>query len=148
MIIVFDTSPLIFLSKLKMIENAFQMLRHYEILIPQNVVEEIMFKEDSVYQTINDLLEKYNIKIRKTYLTKLYTSINEKLGKGESEAIAISLELNADYVILDDYAARKEAEKLGLSIAGTLSIIKNMQEKKIITIENLEEFYKKLRFVL
>jgi len=35
---------------------------------------------------------------------------------GESEAIVLAIELEADYVILDDFAARKEAVRLGLNV--------------------------------
>jgi len=37
---------------------------------------------------------------------------------GESEAIVLAIELEADYVILDDFVARKEAVRLGLNVKG------------------------------
>ena len=43
--------------------------------------------------------------------------------KGESSAIALALEINDSTVILDDYKARKVAEKLGLNITGTIGVI-------------------------
>ena len=51
-----------------------------------------------------------------------------RLGKKESEAIALSIELQTDYIILDDFAARKEATKLRLNVKGTLPIIKKLNQ--------------------
>lgn len=51
----------------------------------------------------------------------LSNSLNQRLGKGESEAIALGIQLKAGYVLLDDSTARREARKLGLNIKGTLA---------------------------
>nr|ADO19072.1 hypothetical protein Nfla_3902 [Nostoc flagelliforme str. Sunitezuoqi] len=67
-------------------------------------------------------------------LITLLNSLNQRLGKGESEAIALGIELNADYILLDDSAARREAKRLGLSIKGTLAVIKNINKDGKINI--------------
>jgi predicted nucleic acid-binding protein len=50
------------------------------------------------------------------------------LGKGEAEAIALAIETGADLAILDDHAARVEATRLGLSVKGTLGIVRRLME--------------------
>jgi predicted nucleic acid-binding protein len=45
------------------------------------------------------------------------------LGRGESQAIDLALELHADLLLVDDRPARREALRLGLPIMGTLGII-------------------------
>ncbi|WP_293157521.1 hypothetical protein [Okeania sp. SIO2C9] len=47
-------------------------------------------------------------------------------GRGESETIALAKELQTDFVILDDLAARKMATNLGLNVKGTLAILKKL----------------------
>ena len=42
---------------------------------------------------------------------------------GEVEVIAGAVECNANYAVLDDYAGRKKAEQLGISVVGTLGIL-------------------------
>jgi predicted nucleic acid-binding protein len=42
---------------------------------------------------------------------------------------------------LDDFAARKEATRLGLNVKGTLAIIRKLQADGKITINSLEELY-------
>ncbi len=43
---------------------------------------------------------------------------------GEKEVVALALEINPDFVLLDDRPARKVAQDLGLSIMGTLAVLK------------------------
>lgn len=46
-----------------------------------------------------------------------------QIDKGESNAIALALEIPNNTIILDDIKARKIAEKLGLTYTGTIGII-------------------------
>lgn len=46
-----------------------------------------------------------------------------QIDKGESSAIALALETPNSIVILDDYKARKIAERLGITLTGTIGVI-------------------------
>ena len=46
-----------------------------------------------------------------------------QIDKGEASAIALAKETPDSTIILDDYKARKVAEKLGLHITGTIGVI-------------------------
>jgi predicted nucleic acid-binding protein len=46
-----------------------------------------------------------------------------QIDKGESSAIALALETPDSTIIIDDYKARKIAEKLGISYTGTIGVI-------------------------
>ena len=46
-----------------------------------------------------------------------------QIDKGESSAIALALETPDSIVILDDYKARKIAERLGVTFTGTIGVI-------------------------
>jgi len=70
--------------------------------------------------------------------------LNQRLGKGESDAIALGIELEADYVLLDDSTARREARRLGLTIKGTLAVIKKLSKNGTISIESLNDLYQQL----
>jgi predicted nucleic acid-binding protein len=53
----------------------------------------------------------------------LQTVLELQIDKGEASAIALALETPGSTIILDDYKARKVAEKLGLAITGTIGVI-------------------------
>ncbi len=72
-----------------------------------------------------------------------------QIDKGESSAIALALETPGCTVILDDYKARKIAEKLGITITGTIGVIIRAKLNGIIpSIKPLLEKIKQTNFRL
>jgi len=57
---------------------------------------------------------------------------SRKLGKGEIEAIALALELKADWLLMDDLDGRKEATRLGLTVMGTIGVLILAKQRSII----------------
>jgi len=112
--------------------------------MPEFVIEEIKAKQDEASEYIQRLIDDNKIEVRANNLISLASSLNARLGKGESEAIALCTELQADYVVLDDFAARKEAMRLGLNVRGTLAIIRKLNSEGKIAIDNLDELYQRL----
>lgn len=49
--------------------------------------------------------------------------LRASLGPGESEAISLALEVNAQWIIVDDRPARRLAEALNLPVLGTLGVL-------------------------
>jgi predicted nucleic acid-binding protein len=58
-----------------------------------------------------------------------------QLDPGECEAIALAAEVHADIVLMDDRAARQEAARRGLRVAGTLSILDDADQAGLIDFE-------------
>lgn len=54
------------------------------------------------------------------------------LDLGESESIALAKELNADYLIIDEFLGRQKAEKFDIKITGLLGILILAKKSKII----------------
>ncbi|MGE3310693.1 MAG: DUF3368 domain-containing protein [Limisphaerales bacterium] len=63
----------------------------------------------------------------------------DELGPGESEAIALALELRADAVLIDEIEGRRAALTLGLKIRGTVGILEMASERGLLDLERTFE---------
>ncbi|MEQ8538365.1 MAG: DUF3368 domain-containing protein [Coleofasciculus sp. D1-CHI-01] len=122
MIVVSDTSPL---SSLAIVEQLSLLQQLYgKVIIPTAVATELANTEpeDSRVTAVLSLtwIETQSV----TNRTLIETLQNEgKLDLGESEAIALSVELNVDELLIDERLGRREAKRLGLSIIGVLGVL-------------------------
>ncbi|WP_367391861.1 DUF3368 domain-containing protein [Lewinella sp. LCG006] len=64
---------------------------------------------------------------------------------GESESIALAIEKNAKYLIIDEYKGRLIAEQYGVKIVGVLGILIQAKQKGVIT--SVKEEIEKLRSI-
>lgn len=58
---------------------------------------------------------------------------NYNLGKGETEALSLALEIPESGVILDDFAARKCARNLHIPFIGTGGLLISAKQRKLIS---------------
>jgi predicted nucleic acid-binding protein len=56
-------------------------------------------------------------------------------GDGELQAIALALELHADYLIIDDWSARTIAEQQQIAVIGTLGVLKIASRRGLVNLE-------------
>ena len=120
--IVSNTSPLIALHHLGELEIIPKIL-HTGIFIPPAVAEELRSR--------GFLLEWTEVIPLQNPLAPRI--LNASLGPGESEAIALALEVGADVVLLDDKAARRLAVTMGLQVLGTLGLLLKAKEADVIS---------------
>ncbi|ADB37062.1 DUF3368 domain-containing protein [Spirosoma linguale] len=66
-----------------------------------------------------------------------------ELDKGESSAIALALETPGSLIILDDYKARKIAQRLHITFTGTVGVI--IKAKRIGLIPSVKPFLEKIK---
>ena len=126
MIIISDTSPvtnLIKIGELDILRKLFQT-----IVIPQIVYEElcVLDKQKAILEQ-NDWIKVIALKD-----STLKTALLLEIDKGEAEAIALAIELNADYLLIDEQAGRAIAEKLGVKITGIIGILIQAKQKGFI----------------
>jgi predicted nucleic acid-binding protein len=143
--VVFNSSPLIFLSRLDFLDLFLET--EAQFLLPKSVQEEISAKQDKSSSDINALISENKLLVQEVQLVSLAHRLNERLGIGESEAITLAVELQSDYIILDDFAARREAIRLGLNVKGTLAVIRKLQIEGKISISDVDRLYQNLREV-
>ena len=97
--VVFNTSPLVFLAKLDYLEVFFDA--EMVSWVPQAVAAELTAKTDTASDKIQQLMSSERLRVRRSRLSSLTNGLRRKLGSGESEAIALAIEFNADFVLLD-----------------------------------------------
>jgi predicted nucleic acid-binding protein len=71
------------------------------------------------------------IEIRETELRPVSAAVSA-LGNGERAVILLAIDRHADWVILDDLAARRQAEECGLQVIGTVGLLASAKRKNMI----------------
>ena len=111
MIVVSNTSPLIFLSKVESLDLLSSCFK--QVFIPEEV------KAEFGSEILPEIVEMHPISSKGKNLVDLQYGI---LHRGELEAIQLAHEVKADLVLLDDLLARKKAQAMNLNVMGTLGV--------------------------
>lgn len=123
--IVIDTSPLIsfvVIDQLEVLEKLFP-----SIIVPQAVHQEIVAAGNRPeYLKILRFIDNHIAQVRQEF------NFQFRLGKGETEAIALCLEHNADLLVIDDRKAKKAAQRHDIKCIGTLGLLTLAKEKGFI----------------
>lgn len=126
MIVVSDTSPLSNLAIVGCLSILQQI--YNKVIIPQGVAEELINASDEEH-IIAGVLSLDWIEVIPATNLELISELrnNSNLDRGEAEAIALAIELNADELLIDERLGRREATRLGLPITGVLGILFSCQ---------------------
>ena len=139
MIVVADTAPIISLLKI----NRLDLLKE---------LFEIIFIPEAVYNELTHN-EKYELEAQKIinsdFIHQKKISNNEavyileniiSLDKGESEAIILFRELQAQLLLIDERRGREVAEKFQIPISGTIGILLKALDKNLLTTKQIFEY--------
>lgn len=150
MIVVSDSTPLIFLAKL----SDYHLLEtlYHKVHIPQEVYSEVIIAgkgrpgEKELIKAKGDWIEVRTI-LNQKVIKELQDS--QGLGKGEAAAMILAQELQANLLLTDDGLARRIALKFfqGTStmISGTIGVLKLSKQKDIISKSQLKSKIEYLR---
>ena len=126
--IIVNSTPLIALAKANKLEILKEMYEH--IIIPEAVYREVTEKDDVAAQRIEAAREW--IEVRKVDSSLDRRMYKAKLHDGEVEVMLLAQEIEADAVVIDDGAARKTAEYLGLPLTGTLGVMIKAKQRGLL----------------
>ena len=133
--VVSNTSPILNLA----IVNQLILLHQQfgEILVPSAVLDELKVNEERPgSQAIREAISSGRIQNQAVSNEPLAKLLKQTLDRGEAEAIALAIELNADWMLLDEREGRKVAKSLGLKVTGILGIL--LRAKQLGEIESLQ----------
>ncbi len=127
MIVVSDTSPLLYLVLVGQVEVLARLFD--QVVVPPAVLQEMS------HSRTPRLVQEWAISPPAWLKVQEPSSIEEisGLGSGEREAIALASEISAEKVLIDDKDARKAAQSRGFDVIGTLAILDQAAHRGFIT---------------
>ena len=138
MLIVSDTTPIISLMKIEQLYLLEKMFGY--IVIPKAVYDEL---------TVNEKFAKEILKIKEAEFIKVGEVKNDSsvnilrnvtgLDAGESEAIVMAGEKEADLLLMDEHKGRQVAKKLGIKITGTIGILLQAFDEGMMSKEDVKK---------
>lgn len=132
MVIVSDTSPITSLIQVNRLDLIRQVLG--KVIIPETVYDELCKVPNQ--QSILDAQPW--IFVQKANNRQKVAELEKDLDAGESEAIVLALEVNADFLVIDEWKGRERAEELGLKIIGLLGLLLRAKKEGFVTSVKLE----------
>ena len=136
MLIISDTTPIISLikaDKLYLLEKMFG-----NVIIPKAVYDELTVNE-KYGKEIAELKEAIFIKVGKVENNASVNILRNVTGldAGESEAIVMAEEKDADLLLMDEHKGRQVAKKLGIRITGTIGILLQAFDEGMLSREDI-----------
>ena len=144
MIVISDTTPIITLIKINRIDLLEKLFG--EVFIPEAVFRELTtttaFADEAEIVKASSFLKVTTVQNQQSLSILQAVS---GLDDGESEAIILAGELGSDALIIDERKGRKVAQKLGITITGTIGILIQAHNENMISTENAKLYLEQLK---
>jgi len=150
LIVISDTSPIIYLAKIEKLSILKDL--YTRIYIPSEVWKELIYPiSQNKINIPTDIKFEIDAKESGWLIVKdpekeeyheMALNLSRELGRGEAYAIALSLELKADVLLINDKKAKEIAEKKGIKTRWNTEVLLDALEQKLI--KNYSEFEKLL----
>jgi len=146
--IVSNTSPILNLAIIGHLSLLRKQFGH--VIVPQAVLEEFRIDEELPgTKEIAGAIQKGWLSVRSVANQTDALLLERELDKGESEAIALAIELSAELVLIDEREARRVCQSIGIKVTGVLGILAKAQkdgylpsfEKAVHMLEKEAGFY-------
>lgn len=143
MIVVADTTPIITLMKLHRLDLLEKLFG--TVVVPNAVYEELISNSKYIAE-VQVIVKCPFLKRLEVFDRQSIKILREVVGldAGESEAIALAEEKNADLLIIDERKGRRVAKQMELNITGTIGILLQAFDCKILTREEIFSCSEKL----
>ena len=130
MIVVSDTSPLsnlLLIGRLDILQRLYQ-----EIIIPPAVHAEVMALS-SLGKDITEYTSVGWIAVQEPSRKNLVTDLSFSLDLGESEAIALALEISCEWLLMDERRGTRIARERGLRTIGLAGVLIEAKRQNIVS---------------
>jgi len=137
-IVVSDTSPLVALNHLRLLDLLAELFD--EVLVPPAVKAELG-AGSTVWQPL-DLAGYVFVRVQAPQNAQRTAELAQVLDPGESEAVALAVELGATILIVEA-EGRRVASRLGLRVTGTIAIL--LEAKRVGRLDSVKTAIDRLR---
>lgn len=132
--IVFDSSTLILLARISILETSMLSYRK-KVVIPEKVRSEVCVKGREETPLINKMIESRTVQILKVrgsnkQIKKLMDDFS--IDCGEAESLLLALQEGADIVATDDRNAIRACKMLNVKFVTAVSFLVRLVEKELI----------------
>ncbi|MBI2664465.1 hypothetical protein HYX10_03940 [Candidatus Woesearchaeota archaeon] len=137
-----NAGPLINFARINELDLLIRTVGH--LTIGQKVFAEVTIHETQETALIKEQIESGNITVSKIGAQGLEEQIKKmfkELGKGETEAISLALNLKEKKVLLDDLRAREAARFSNLKPVGSLRVLLMAFEKNLVSEKKLKSIF-------
>lgn len=144
MIIISDTTPIISLIKAGHLELLYHLFA--EVMIPEAVYRELTANE--TFETEAEIVKNCSfIKVEKVTEVKSVNILRKVTGldAGESEAIILAEETNAELLLMDEHKGRRVAKQMGITITGTIGILLQSHDEGLLSGNDIETCLSKMQ---
>jgi predicted nucleic acid-binding protein len=140
MVVIADSSPLHYLILIDQVDVLPALFG--QVIIPDEVLRELTHA--STPSEVRQAIQSYPAWL----VVKTPTSIEHisTVDPGESAAISLALELNADLLLIDDLDGRAAAMERKLKIIGTIGVLELAAARKLIDLSDAFARIRKTRF--
>ncbi|MBI2837971.1 MAG: DUF3368 domain-containing protein [Acidobacteria bacterium] len=130
MIVVSNTSPLTNLAAIKQLELLRALYGH--IHVPTGVREELSVESGASSPGSSEIAAARWIEYHSVQNQALVHALQRDLDRGESEAIALGVELGAGLVLMDEKEGRRAACRIGLRVVGVVGVLLDAKSKRLM----------------
>lgn len=130
MIVISDTSPIRYLCQIGQIGILPAIFE--SVVVPKAVAAELSRK--ATPQAARDFVDNSPDWLHIQEPSRPIATTGD-FGDGELQAIALAIELQADYLIMDDLGARTFAERQNVAVIGTLGTLKIAARRGLLELE-------------
>jgi len=118
-LVVSDTSPIRAMAYLQLLDVLAQLFG--DVLVPPKVAAELRTPPSDLPRV--EVAQLSFVRVQAPVNQAKVLELHQTLDLGESEALVLALEVNAEAVLIDEMSGRKIATDLGLSPVGVLGIL-------------------------
>jgi predicted nucleic acid-binding protein len=130
MSVVSNASPLINLARIGQLELLAQL--YGELVVPEAVWREVVL-EGAGQPGAKELERAPWIQVRSAANRELVQALRQELDAGEAEAIALGLEIEAEFVLMDENLGREMALHMGVRCVGLIGVLIEAKRKGLIS---------------